>query len=239
MSQDELKRRVAQSALNRVLPLLEAGTIVGIGTGSTANHFIDLLAAYKDRFYGAVASSEASAVRLRAAGVRVLSLGEALERTPTLPVYVDGADEVNPALQMLKGGGGALTREKIVAAASDVFVCIVDGSKTVPVLGKFPLPVEVIPMARTLVARALTALGGRPILRHGFVTDNGNEILDVHDLRYEDAVEWEKRLNNLPGVVTVGLFALRPADLLLVGREHAVEQIENPKGRSLNGRPAQ
>lgn len=148
-------------------------------------------------------------------------------------MYVDGADEVNPQLHLIKGGGGALTREKIVAAASDCFICIVDRSKLVDSLGRFPLPIEVIPMARPLVARQVAALGGRPVWRQKFLTDNGNEILDVHDLRYSNTTEWESKLNNLPGVVTVGLFALRPADILLVGEDHGVTEVLNPIGRSL------
>ncbi|MEZ5537262.1 MAG: ribose-5-phosphate isomerase RpiA [Thiolinea sp.] len=208
MNQDQMKKAAAEAALAYV-----EGGIIGIGTGSTANHFIDLLAGIKDRIDGTVASSVASAERLQGHGIRVLDLNEAGE----LALYVDGADESNHALHLIKGGGGALTREKIVAGASEKFVCIADESKLVDVLGQFPLPVEVIPMARELVARELIRLGGRPVLREGFTTDNGNIILDVHGLEITDAVALESSLNHVPGVVTNGLFALRPADVLILG----------------------
>jgi ribose 5-phosphate isomerase A len=209
MSQDDAKRKAAEAAL----AYLEPGEILGVGTGSTVNHFIDLLGARKHDIAGAVSSSEASTARLKQAGINVLDLNSA----GTLSVYVDGADEANKHLQLIKGGGGALTREKIVAAASRKFVCIVDESKLVGVLGKFPLPVEVIPMARSYVARELVKLGGRPELRAGFTTDNGNVILDVHGLEIVDAVALESRINGLAGVVCVGLFAQRPADVLIIG----------------------
>jgi len=208
MTQDEMKRLAAIAALD----YLEGG-IVGVGTGSTVNHFIDQLATVKDRIEGAVSSSEASTARMQAHGIRVLDLNDAGE----LSIYVDGADESNHRLELIKGGGGALTREKIVAAASRKFVCIADGTKLVEVLGKFPLPVEVVPMARGYVARELTKLGGTPVWREGFVTDNGNLILDVQGLEITDPRGLEQAINNLAGVVTVGIFALRPADVLILG----------------------
>ncbi len=213
MNQNELKSQVALAALEHLKPHLEADSIIGVGTGSTANFFIDHLASVKHLFDGAVASSEATASRLRAHGIPVYELNS----VGGLDFYVDGADECNPQLELIKGGGGALTREKIVAAAAKTFICIVDESKKVAQLGQFPLPVEVIPMARSLVGRELVKLGGDPVYREGFVTDNGNLILDVHHLKITNAKELERALNNLPGVVTNGLFALRPADLLLVG----------------------
>jgi len=213
--QDEKKRRVGRAALETV----PRGSIIGVGTGSTTNAFIDALVASPGHVRAAVSSSEASAARLRAGGIAVLDLNE----HPDLDLYVDGADEANPARQLIKGGGGALTREKIVAAAARRFVCIVDDSKLVATLGRFPLPVEVIPMARTLVARALAARGGRPVWREGFVTDNGNHILDVHGLAITDPPALERELDTLAGVVTVGLFALRPADTLLVATDAGVE----------------
>jgi ribose 5-phosphate isomerase A len=200
---------------------VEDGMVVGVGTGSTVNHFIDALAARRDRIAGAVSSSEASTSRLRAAGIEVLELNS----TGDLMLYVDGADEANPSLQLIKGGGGALTREKIVAAASRRFVCIVDDSKLVDVLGRFPLPVEVIPMARSLVARRILRLGGQPVWREGVVTDNGNVILDVHNLEILDPPALETEINQIAGVVTVGLFARRPADVLLVARPDRVETL--------------
>jgi len=209
MTQDLQKRRAAEAALEFVLD----GEVVGVGTGSTVNFFIDALARLSNRIAGAVSSSEASTVRLRAHGIEVLDLNAAGQ----LGVYVDGADEATRALELIKGGGGALTREKIVAAASRRFVCIVDQQKVVDRLGRFPLPVEVIPMARSLVTRELARLGGNPVLRAGFVTDNGNQILDVHGLDIPDPAALETDLNQVPGVVTVGLFARRPADILLVG----------------------
>jgi len=209
MTQDEMKKAAAQAALAYV----ETGTIIGIGTGSTANHFIDLLAGIKGRIEGTVASSVASAERLKKHGIPVFDLNAAGD----LSLYVDGADESTRHLHLIKGGGGALTREKIVAAASKKFVCIADEGKLVDVLGKFPLPVEVIPMARSYVARQIVKLGGQPVLREGFTTDNGNLILDVHNLKIMNPVELETKLNNIPGVVTNGLFALRPADVLILG----------------------
>ena len=217
MDQDQKKRLVAAAALEFV----PDDCIVGVGTGSTANCFIDALAARRDRIRGAVASSEASATRLRAAGIPVLDLNDAGE----LPVYVDGADEATRGRCLVKGGGGALTREKIVAAASRQFICVIDDSKIVNRLGRFPLPVEVIPLARKLVARELQALGGRPVWREGFVTDNGNVILDVHGLDIADPAALESTVNQLTGVVTNGLFARRPADLLLVGGPDGVVRI--------------
>ena len=216
MDQDALKKQVAEAAL-RFVP---EGEVIGVGTGSTANFFIDGLATMKDRIKGAVASSDATAERLKGHGIPVLSLND----VDSLPVYVDGADEVNAHREMIKGGGGALTREKIVAAVAREFVCIVDGSKQVKRLGRFPLPVEVIPMARSLVARKLVALGGQPEYREGFVTDNGNIILDVHNLDIVNPIEMEEKINNIVGVVTNGLFARRPADVVLVGENGSVNQ---------------
>lgn len=217
MGQDERKRQVAEAAAR----LVEDERIIGVGTGSTANFFIDALAGLKHRLEGAVASSEASAQRLRGHGIPVLELNA----TGPLEVYVDGADEANLHCQLIKGGGGALTREKIVAAASRRFICIVDESKLVERLGRFPLPVEVIPMARSHVGRALVKLGGHPEYRQGFVTDNGNLILDVHHLDMTDPVRLEQALNNIAGVVTNGLFAQRPADVLLVAGAGGVREI--------------
>lgn len=217
LSQDEMKKQVADAALEYV----EAGMIVGIGTGSTANHFIDGLAKMKGKIDGTVASSEASAERLRGHGIEVMDLNS----VGNIPLYVDGADESNKYLHLVKGGGGALTREKIVAAAAEKFVCIADESKLVDMLGKFPLPVEVIPMARSYVARQLVKLGGEPVYREGFVTDNGNIILDVHNLEIMNPVELEGQLNALVGVVTNGLFAQRPADVLLLGTQDGVNTI--------------
>ena len=204
-----MKKAAAKAALDYV----ETGTIIGIGTGSTANHFIDLLAGIKGRIEGTVASSVASAERLKKHGIPVFDLNAVGD----LSLYVDGADESSRHLHLIKGGGGALTREKIVAAASKKFVCIADESKLVDVLGKFPLPVEVIPMARSYVARQIVKLGGQPVLREGFTTDNGNVILDVHNLKIMNPVELEGKLNNIVGVVTNGLFAMRPADVLILG----------------------
>jgi ribose 5-phosphate isomerase A len=209
MTQDEMKKAAAKAALEYV----EAGSVIGIGTGSTANHFIDLLAGIKGRIEGTVASSVASAERLKKHGIPVFDLNAVGDLT----LYVDGADESNRHLHLIKGGGGALTREKIVAAASKKFVCIADESKLVDVLGKFPLPIEVIPMARSYVARQIVKLGGQPVLREGFTTDNGNVILDVHNLQILNPVELEQKLNNVVGVVTNGLFAIRPADVLILG----------------------
>jgi ribose 5-phosphate isomerase A len=218
MTQDELKKLVAQAALKHVVE----DAVVGVGSGSTVNLFIDALASIKGRIEGAVAASEASAERLKRHGIRVFDLNAVDE----LPVYVDGADEVTEHLTMIKGGGGALTREKIIAAVARRFVCICDASKLVPVLGKFPLPVEVIPMARSHVGRELRKLGGHPVLRENFKTDNGNLILDCHGLTITDPPRLESELNNVAGVVTNGLFARRPADLLLLGAPEGVKQIE-------------
>jgi ribose 5-phosphate isomerase A len=208
MNADELKLTAAKAALDYV-----KDGVIGVGTGSTVNHFIDLLAGVKHKIDGAVSSSEASTQRLKARGVPVIDLNAAGD----LDLYVDGADESNHQLELIKGGGGALTREKIVAAASRRFVCIADESKLVRVLGRFPLPVEVIPMARSYVARQLVKLGGTPTWREGLVTDNGNLILDVHNLEILEPMKLEQTLNNIPGVVTVGLFALRGADVLILG----------------------
>ena len=218
-SQDELKRAVARAALEYVTPCFGTDAAIGVGTGSTADLFIDELATHRDAIAMAVASSERSAARLRGHGIRVVDLNE----VASIPVYVDGADEIDPSLSMIKGGGGALTREKIVAAVAQTFVCIADASKRVAVLGAFPLPVEVIPMARNYVARELSRLGGQPKLRSGFVTDNGNEILDVHGLRITDPCALERQINQWPGVVTVGLFAARGADILLLGSPDGVQ----------------
>jgi ribose 5-phosphate isomerase A len=217
MTQDEMKKMVAKAALDYV----ETGTVIGIGTGSTANHFIDCLAEVKHKIDGTVASSNSSAARLSAHGIPVLELNDVAE----LSLYIDGADEANRYLQLIKGGGGALTREKIVAAASRKFVCIGDESKLVDVLGTFPLPVEVIPMARSYVARELVKHGGQPVYREGFVTDNGNVILDVHNLKIMEAVRLEQDLNDIPGIVTVGIFAKRPADVLLLGTQEGVKTL--------------
>lgn len=218
MTQDELKQAVARAAITHV-PM---GCIVGVGTGSTANFFIDELGKIKHKIDGAVASSEASAQRLRKHGIEVLDLNNVAD----LPVYVDGADEISRHLAMIKGGGGALTREKIVAAVARKFVCICDGSKLVDVLGTFPLPVEVLPMARSYVARELVKLGGQPALRQGFTTDNGNVILDVHNLRILNPQELEATINQITGVVTNGLFARRGADVLLLGTADGVQTLK-------------
>ena len=218
MTQDELKQAVAREAIKYVVE----DAIVGVGTGSTANYFIDELAKIKSRVDGAVASSQATAERLKSHGIRVVDLNSVNE----LPVYVDGADEITEHLAMIKGGGGALTREKIVAAVAQKFVCIADASKLVGVLGKFPLPIEVIPMARSHVGRELVRLGGQPELRQGFTTDNGNLILDVYGLSILKPLELEAVLNNITGVVTNGLFARRGADVLLLGVATGVRTIK-------------
>ena len=223
-TQDDLKREVAQAACDHVAATLPAGAILGVGTGSTANFFIDAVVAIKDRLGGAVASSEATKKRLEGHGIRVLDLNEVVERGLPMPIYVDGADEIDASLAMVKGGGGALTREKIVAAVAGSFVCVCDASKRVAVMGKFPLPVEVIPMARAQVAKELAALGGRPVLRDGFVTDNGNLILDVHGLAITDPAGLEATINQITGVVTNGLFARRGADLLLLATAEGVQR---------------
>ena len=215
MTQDELKQAVARAALAYVVE----GKIVGVGTGSTARMFIDALAEMKDRIAGAVASSEDTKQRLEAHGIKVFDLNEVTD----LPVYIDGADEINAEMHMIKGGGAALTREKIVSAVATKFICIADGSKFVPVLGTFPLPVEVIPMAWTYVQRELTKLGGTVTLREGVITDNGNLILDVKGLQIVDPVDLESRINQIVGVVTNGLFASRPADVCLLGTSSGVQ----------------
>jgi ribose 5-phosphate isomerase A len=217
MTQDEQKRAAAQAAIQHVA----SGSIVGVGTGSTANYFIDELGKIRHKIEGAVASSEVTAARLRAQGIEVIDLNS----VDLLPVYVDGADEITEHLHMIKGGGGALTREKIVAAVAKKFVCIADQNKLVRVLGKFPLPVEVIPMARSYVAREITRLGGQPVLRRGFTTDNGNVILDVYGMQILNPVELETELNQLTGVVTNGLFARQGADILLLGTDSGIRTI--------------
>jgi ribose 5-phosphate isomerase A len=216
MSQDNAKKAAAEAALKYVI----AGEPLGVGTGSTVNFFIDALAALRDDIPGAVSSSNASSERLKKIGIEVLDLN----MTGPLSIYVDGADEADQRLNLIKGGGGALTREKIIAAASRQFICIADDSKLVPVLGRFPLPVEVIPMARSYVARELVKLGGSPELRTGFTTDNGNVIIDVRGLRITDPARLETQINQIAGVVTVGLFALRPADVLLIGGASGVRE---------------
>ncbi|NNF52547.1 MAG: ribose-5-phosphate isomerase RpiA [Gammaproteobacteria bacterium] len=217
MNQNDKKRAAAEAAIRYV-----DGGIIGVGTGSTVNFFIDLLAKRSRDIEAAVSSSEATTRLLRAAGIDVIDLNQA----GTLSVYVDGADEADKHRHLIKGGGGALTREKIVAAASRKFVCIVDDSKLVPVLGHFPLPVEVIPMGRSYVSRTMIALGGQPVYREGFVTDNGNQIVDVHNLAITDPVALEQHIGGIAGVVTVGLFAARPADTLLVATDNGIETIE-------------
>ena len=217
MTQDELKQAVARSALDHVVE----GQLVGVGTGSTARLFIDALAQMKDRIAGAVASSEDTRQRLETHGIKVFELEEVTD----LPVYIDGADEINAEMHMIKGGGGALTREKIVAAVARKFVCIIDASKFVEVLGTYPLPVEVIPMARAYVARQLAKLGGTPVLREGFITDNGNLIIDVKGLQIVDPVDLETRINQITGVVSNGLFARRPADVCLIGTSGGVRSL--------------
>jgi len=222
MNQDQLKSAVAQAAVDYIQAKIDNNSIIGVGTGSTANYFIDHLAKIKHQFDGAVASSEATAERLKGHGIPVYDLGAIDE----MEFYVDGADETNERLELIKGGGGALTREKIVAAVAKKFICIVDKSKQVNLLGEFPLPIEVIPMARSLVGRAIVQLGGDPVYREGFITDNGNQILDVHNLRILEPKKLEAEINNITGVVTNGLFAIRPADLLFVGSASGVETLE-------------
>ena len=222
MNQDELKAAVGKAAAEHIKPLLEDDSIVGVGTGSTANCFIDALAEYKHLFDGAVASSEATAERLKGHGIPVYDLNTIAE----MDVYVDGADEINHQLEMIKGGGAALTREKIVAAVAKKFVCIADESKLVDVMGVFPLPVEVIPMARSYVARELVKLGGDPIWRQGVFTDNGNVILDVHNMRITEAKKLERDINQITGVVTNGVFAVRGANTLLLGTQDGVKTID-------------
>jgi ribose 5-phosphate isomerase A len=218
MTQDEKKKKVAEAALAYV----ENDTIVGVGTGSTVNFFIECLASIKHRIDGAVSSSDATEKLLKQHNIPVLSLNSAND----IPVYIDGADEATKHLHLIKGGGGALTREKIIAAVSKKFVCIIDETKMVDVLGTFPLPVEVIPMAQSYIAREITKLGGQPILREGFTTDNGNIILDVHNLSILKPVELEQELNSLAGVITNGLFAQRPADVLLIANDNGVKVLD-------------
>lgn len=210
MNQDELKKKVAQAAVEYVRGV----PVIGIGTGSTVFHFINAISEFKNEIEGTVSSSEGSTAHLKKMGLPVLDLNE----VGTLDVYIDGADEINPNKQLIKGGGAALTREKIIAGASKKFVCIADGSKRVDVLGKFPLPVEVIPMARSYVAREIVKLGGQPVWRENCVTDNAGHILDVHNLDITDPVNMEKAINDIPGVITVGIFAMRPADICLVSQ---------------------
>ena len=216
MTQDEMKKAAAWAALDYVTP----GSIVGVGTGSTVNHFIDALGSIKEQIKGAVSSSEASSVRLAELGIKIFDLNDIEE----FELYVDGADEIDGSMAMIKGGGAALTREKIVAAVAKRFVCIVDESKTVTVMGKFPLPVEVIPMARAYVARELAKLGGTPVYREGVVTDNGNHILDVHGLQITEPRVLEAQINAIVGVVTNGLFAARGADVLVIGIPDGVKK---------------
>jgi ribose 5-phosphate isomerase A len=230
MTQDELKQLVGQAAADYVNAHVPEGAIIGVGTGSTANCFIDALAAVKGRYRGAVSSSVATTARLEKHGIKVFDLND----IESLPVYVDGADEIDHGGAMIKGGGGALTREKIVASVSEVFVCIADATKRVDVLGKFPLPIEVVPMARTAIGRRVTAAGGVPVLRvkpdgSPYITDNGNEIIDVKGMQIADPCAFEAVVNAWPGVVTVGLFAARGADLCLLGADTGVETIEYAK----------
>lgn len=220
MTPDELKRKVAEAALEYVKDV----SIVGVGTGSTVNHFIDFLAGMKGSIDGAVSSSEGTTERLKKSGIPVLDLNA----VGTLDVYIDGADEINPRFELIKGGGAALTREKIVAAASRKFVCIADESKYVDTLGKFPLPIEVIPMARSYVAREMVALGGQPQWREGCVTDNGGHILDVRNLDLSRPVEMEKKINDIPGVICVGIFALRTADVVMLGAAQGIRTLTLP-----------
>ncbi|MGM0571943.1 ribose-5-phosphate isomerase RpiA [Marinobacter sp.] len=222
MTQDELKQAVARAALDYVAPRLDRDSVIGVGTGSTANFFIDYLAEVRNDFDGAVASSEATAERLRQHGIPVYDLNTVSE----LEFYVDGADETNDNLELIKGGGAALTREKIVAAVARTFICIADESKRVDILGAFPLPVEVIPMARSHVGRQIVRLGGDPVYREGVTTDNGNIIIDIHNMDLSRPIDAEERLNQIVGVVTNGLFARRPADVLLLGSPDGVKTIK-------------
>lgn len=212
--QDSLKRKVAESALD----FIENGIVLGVGSGSTIDYFIEALAKVKNKIEYAVASSDATAAKLKKLGIPLTDLNSLGD----LPLYVDGADEVNEAKQMIKGGGGALTREKILSAAAKKFVCIVDQSKKVDLLGSFPVPLEVIPMARSFVGRQMVKMNGDPVYRQGFMTDNGNVILDVHNFKILNPIEWEQKLNNIPGIVTNGIFAMRPADHVLVATETEV-----------------
>lgn len=226
MTQDQLKQAVARAARDYVLANVGAGSVIGVGTGSTANFFIDELASIKERVGAAVASSKATQQRLEGHGIRVLDLNEVIASGADLPIYVDGADEIDAGFAMIKGGGGALTREKIVAAVAKVFVCVCDQSKLVRTLGQFPLPVEVIPMAREHVTRELSCLGGQPRLREGFVTDNGNQILDVYGLSIDAAAALESELDHIVGVVCNGLFARRGADVLLLAGADGVKTLQ-------------
>jgi len=221
MDQNELKKAVAQAAANYVRSRLDDRTVIGVGTGSTANYFIECLAAFKHNISATVASSVEPARRLKALQITVIDLNSA----PEVSIYVDGADEANSYLHLIKGGGGALTREKIIAAVAKEFVCIADGSKLVDVLGRFPLPVDVVPMARSHVARQIVKLGGDPVYREGFITDNGNIILDVHNMSIVDPRELETQLNQITGVVTNGIFALRPADKLIIGTKDGLKTL--------------
>ncbi|MEZ5590956.1 MAG: ribose-5-phosphate isomerase RpiA [Gammaproteobacteria bacterium] len=223
MTNDSQKKQAAEAAIDYI----EDDWIVGVGTGSTVNYFIDALARIKSRVDAAVSSSDASTLRLKAHGIPVLELNA----VGPLPIYIDGADEATRHLHLIKGGGGALTREKIIAAASETFVCIADQSKLVDVLGRFPLPVEVIPMARSFVAREILKRGGQPVWRENFITDNGNFILDVHNLIISEPAHLEAELNDIPGVVTVGIFAQRPADLLLLASDQGVQKIKSQNSR--------
>ena len=223
MTQDELKKAVAKAAIDYIAPRLDSDSVIGVGTGSTANFFIDMLAELKNEFDGAVASSEATAERLKSHGIPVYDLNS----VSGLEFYVDGADETNERLELIKGGGAALTREKIVAAVAKTFICIADDSKMVGILGAFPLPVEVIPMARSHVGREIVRLGGDPVYREGVVTDNGNIIIDVHNMDISQPIRVEEQLNNIVGVVTNGLFARRRADLLLLGTKDGVKTISS------------
>lgn len=222
MNQDELKQAVGQAAVDYIKPHLDEDSIVGVGTGSTANCFIDALAAVKHLFDGAVASSDASAERLKSHGIPVYDLNS----VDGMDFYIDGADEINEHLEMIKGGGAALTREKIVAAVAKKFVCVADESKMVGMMGTFPLPVEVIPMARSHVARELVKLGGDPVWREGVITDNGGQILDVHNLKIQSPMQLESDINQITGVITNGLFAQRGADVLLLGKQDGVKTLK-------------
>lgn len=221
MNQDELKQAVAKAALDYIVPKLNSNSIIGVGTGSTANFFIDLLANQKMDFEGAVASSDATTDRLKAHGIPVYDLNSVAD----LEFYIDGADETNERLELIKGGGAALTREKIVAAVAKTFICIADESKRVDILGAFPLPVEVIPMARSHVGREIVRLGGDPVYRDGVKTDNGNIIIDIHNMDLSRPIVMEEKLNQIVGIVTNGLFARRPADVLMLGSAKGVDTI--------------
>lgn len=222
MNQDELKQTVAKAAIDYISPRLNSSSVIGVGTGSTANCFIDLLATIRNDFDGAVASSDATAERLKSHGIPVYELNSAAD----LEFYIDGADETNDQLELIKGGGGALTREKIIAEVAQTFICIADESKKVDLLGEFPLPLEVLPMARSHVGREVVKLGGDPVYRDDFITDNGNIIIDVHNLDISRPIQIEERLNQIVGVVTNGLFARRPADVLLLGTAKGVQTFQ-------------